>query len=103
MKSRHCPQCNWKFPIAKVNAPIPRINGKMFNCPSCQLPLVYRTNYGKLYSVCSALIIPSAIFFSVFKDDPIIRDFALYLLLPMFIVISVVWRRGEYIEQFDPP
>ena len=100
MKSRKCPQCGWKFPIAKVNAPISRINGKMFNCPTCHLPLICRTNHGWLYSVCTALIVPLA-FFHEYIDVPIVREVAQYILLPAFTALSVIWRLGEYIELYE--
>lgn len=102
IKSRNCPQCNWKFPIAKVNTPIPRKNGTMFNCPQCHLPLVYKTSHEKLYIACSALIIPSSFYLADYKDVPIVRDIVTYILIPFFIVIAFFWRQGEYIEQYKP-
>ena len=101
-KSRHCPNCGWKFPIAKINAPIDRSNGKHFNCPECQTYLVYRTNNDKLYKISTMLIAPATLMLYHYKDIPIVKTLATFVVLPVLVVLSVMWRKGEYIERYTP-
>lgn len=101
-KSRHCPDCGWKFPIAKINAPIDRSNGKQFNCPQCQTYLMYRTNHDKLYKISTVLIAPATLMLYHYKDIPIVKTLATFVVLPVMIVLSVMWRKGEYLERYTP-
>ncbi|BFT30432.1 hypothetical protein D210916BOD24_16080 [Alteromonas sp. D210916BOD_24] len=101
-KSRHCPSCNWKFPIAKVKAPITRVNGTFFNCPECYAPLIYKTNHATLYRVCTILTVPSVLLISAYKDVEVVKNIATFVVIPLLIALCVMWRKGEHIEYYKP-
>ncbi|CAM4054925.1 hypothetical protein [Pseudoalteromonas byunsanensis] len=97
-RSRRCPACGWKFPIAKVSAPIDRIDGKTFNCPDCRTALVYRTESGPMYRIFSLMTIPAVAFVFLFRDSALLETIGAFVILPLAILAVVIWRRSEFIE-----
>jgi hypothetical protein len=83
-RDRKCPNCEWKYPI--FSPPVKRKEGNEFNCPKCEIPLVYHTGLGKKSTLVTgailALYAPTFLFMMI-DDD---RALQIKLFLPILVV-----------------
>ena len=81
-----------------MSAPIDRVDGKTFNCPDCNVALVYRTKSEFPYRFFTFLTVPVALLMFQYRDNALLETIGMFVILPLAIIAAVIWRRNEFIE-----
>lgn len=98
-RSRRCPDCGWKFPIAKARTPIDKVDGKLFTCPDCQTALIYRTDTELMYRIFTLMTIPATSLAFIYDDNALFETIAIFLIIPLATLAAILCYRSEYIER----
>jgi len=102
-KSNRCPECNWRFPIARISTPVKRREGIEFDCPDCGTKLRY--SYGGLgivYNLFNVIAVPVIVAVGLLKpQQSVVGQIALVVAIVIALIAAYFVHTREYVERVE--
>lgn len=102
-KSNRCPECNWRFPIARISAPVKRREGIEFDCPDCLTKLRYSSGgLGIVYNLFNVIALPVIVVVVLLKpQQSVVGQIALAVAIVIALIAAYFVHTREYVERVE--